>query len=383
MTYKSQNKFYINDSVLREKLIALNTHQHYKNRKLKCATYSNALVQPFKMHNGKFGGGVLTEKDEQIPNTGYHEHIHEKYPYNPSEVIQRHEAVLYIGCIYQCWGHLFTDCFAKLWYLQTDEYKHFSANGGKVIYITKDNKPLPQYVYDLFDIADVDLRPFEHITSHTRFENILIPDNSFYLQLELYERMFTDEYLSLIDNIRQKFVDCKGNYPEKLYLSRTKLCQDKRDYGEKQIERFMKKAGYTIFYPEQHTVAEQIDNIVHCSFLAATEGSVSLNSIFCQPNTELLVIKKGAYTNGYQAAVADAANLRVTYVDAYKSTYNNKLTPWVGPFFIYPNRNLQKSLGISGNHCLFFNMEWWRYIKDNNKISKLLKLIYRRFNSLL
>lgn len=45
----------------------------------------------------------------------------------------------------------------------------------------------------------------------------------------------------------------------------------------------MKKAGYTVIYPEHHTVTEQIDYMVHCRSLAATEGSVSLNSIFVNP----------------------------------------------------------------------------------------------------
>lgn len=292
MTYKSTNKFYIDNKPLKDKLVALTSNQHYRPRKLGCRCYDNALIQPFKIYDGVFGGGVLTLDNEIVPNTGYHEYIHQPYPFSEKDVTCRDEIVLYIGCIYQCWGHLFTDCFSKLWFLNSQDYTKMRENGIKVVYITKDNKPLSPFVYDLFDIAGVNLRDFEHISKHTRFNAVYVPDNSFYLMINPYERMFTDEYLQLLASIRSKYISRKGNYPEKIYLSRTKLGQDKRDYGEISVERFMKQAGYTVVYPEHHSVDEQIDMMVHCKHLAATEGSISLNSLFCQPGTELLVIKK-------------------------------------------------------------------------------------------
>jgi len=369
--YKSTNRFYIKDKSLLAKLQTLTSHEHYKNRELTCQEYPDAIIQPFLCKDGKFGGGVLDSNNNYVYNTGYHEFIHESYPYRENEVDIRRERVLYIGCIYQCWGHLFTDCFAKLWYLETNNYKQLQQEGIKVVYITKDNKPLPQYVFDLFDIAGFDLRPFEHITSHVRFDSVLVPDNSFYLQKEPYERMFTDEYLSLLARIRSNFADREGDYPEKIYLTRTKLCQDQRDYGEIEIEKYMERLGYTIIAPEQHSVEEQINLMVHCKSVVATEGSVSLTSVFCQPGTSLTVLKKGNYTNGYQAAVADAAMLSVTYVEANKSIFNNKITPWVGPFFIYPNKLFRSAVETDlGERCLIFNKEWIRYINDYNPLSR-------------
>lgn len=377
MAYKSKNTFYIDDEKLLERLLNLTMHHHYTPRKLECQLYNDALVQPFLIHKGKFGGGVLTSDGHQIFNTGYHEYIHEPYEFDTDKVKICHEKVIYIGCIYQCWGHLFTDGFAKLWYLETEECQQLIEGGVKVVYITKNNAPLASFVYELFDIAGVDLRKFEHVTEHIRFDGVYIPDNSFYLQLEPYERMFTAEYLSLIERICDKFISCGKDYPQKIYFSRTRLYQNKRDYGEKQIEKCMRKAGYTIVYPEQHTVKEQIIMLSHCKSFAATEGSVSLNSIFCQPCTKLLVIKKGAYTNGYQAAVADARSLDVTYVEGYKSSFNNKQTPWVGPFFIYPNKNICKALNLSYEKKLFLNKEWYRYIYDHNPLMKIVKKIIR------
>lgn len=378
--HKSTNSFFIQDSVLFEKLRTLTSHQHHKNKRLRCACYREALIEPFIVHKDKYGGGVLTEKNIMVQNSGVHEFINnEAYEYTEDEVAVRDENALYIGCLHSCWGHLFTDGFAKLWYLRTEECKNFINGGGKIVYTTVNNKPLPEYAYKLFEIAGVSLIDFEQIFEITRFKSIYIPDNCFYLQKEPFERMFTDEYLMLIDNIRMKYTNSSEDFPKKIYLSRTKNSKKHRDYGEIEIEKFMQKSGYTIIYPEDHTIDRQISFLANCEAVAATEGSISLNSVFCRPETELLVLKKGAYTNGYQAAVADAAQLSVKYVEANKSIYNNKSEPWAGPFYVLVNKQLRQAVGDIGGKKYYLHHKYWiKYNLYHNPISKFAKGIIRR-----
>lgn len=385
MEYKSRNRYLMAEGQVRERVVQATSFSHLSCTPLRCQTFEHALVQPYRVlrREAQNGGGVVDATGVFVPNTGYHFNAHQAYPYSPDEVEVCEEDVLYIGCIYEGWGHLFTDGFAKLWYLDTEECRQFLSEGGRIVYITKDNRPLQPHTCELFALADVDLKQFTHITSHTRFRSVRVPDDSFALQLQPKVcRIFTQEYCSLIAQIRQKFEVREGRYPEKVYLTRTKLGQQRRDYGEIAVERLFRKAGYEIISPERLSVEKQIDLMAHCKVFASTEGSISMMSVFCRPKTQVIVVKKTAHAYLYQAAVSDVPSLNVTYVEAYDARYCSRKEPWQGPFFIYPTKYLKEVLGMSGRSDIkWFNSEWYRYLKDYNPtIRRFITFVYPVFS---
>lgn len=384
MEYKSTNRYLMAEGNARERVVLTTSFSHFDTTVLACKRYEHALIQPYRVlrNETQNGGGVVDSQGRFVPNTGYHFNAHQAYSYSEEDVEYFEEDVLYIGCIYEGWGHLFTDGFAKLWYLGTEECQQFLSKGGRVVYITLNNRPLQSHTCELFKLANVDLTQFSHITNHTRFRFVSVPDDSFALQLQPKVcRIFTREYSNLIVQIRQKFEGHVGQYPEKIYFTRTRLGQRRRDYGELSVERLFRKAGYNVFSPEQLSVKRQIDLLSHCKSFAATEGSVSMMAIFCRPRTQVIVVKKTSHAYLYQAAVNDVTSLSVTYVEAYDDRYCSKKEPWQGPFFIYPTHYLKEALGLFGaSDVKWLNKEWYRYLKDYNPmIRRIITFVYPLF----
>ncbi|MEM6587456.1 MAG: glycosyltransferase 61 family protein [Pseudomonadota bacterium] len=71
---------------------------------------------------------------------------------------------------------------------------------------------------------------------------------------------------------------------DKIYISRTKLHKDDKLVDqETRIEDVMRKAGYDIFYPEQHSIAEQLSRYQTAKTIIGAEGSAFHLAPFAMP----------------------------------------------------------------------------------------------------
>lgn len=328
----------------------------YKN-KLNHITLSDAYIIPWNNTNKKSrGGGIVSKNREFHLSSAWHEGYSSGYKFDTSNVEYRNETVIYIGCLYHIWGHAITDNLKKIWYLyNTNQNK-------KLVYITVNNEPLPSYIYELFELAGIDLHKAEHITQITKFKEIINPDNSIININE--ERYFTKEFTQVINIIKSQ-VPTKNI--GKIYFTRTHLRQN-RDIGEVKIEKAFQKKGYTIIAPEEYSIKEQLSMLKGCTAFAATEGSISHSSIFCKPEIEVILLRKVDYINPYSCFINQMCSLNVTYIDIHHSTLSPKEYPWRGPFYLYITNGLSKYLGMYGIHLPYFlHLSWYEYrfkIKD-------------------
>ncbi|MEM7731153.1 MAG: glycosyltransferase 61 family protein [Pseudomonadota bacterium] len=71
---------------------------------------------------------------------------------------------------------------------------------------------------------------------------------------------------------------------DKVYISRTKLHKDDKLVDqEARIEDVMRKAGYDIFHPEQHSIAEQLSRYRTAKTIVGAEGSAFHLAPFAMP----------------------------------------------------------------------------------------------------
>lgn len=362
----------------RETLSQASVHR-FLDKPLGCKMYDKAFVLPSKdlWKDGKCFGGVVTKEGEFVESSAWHEGKRcDKYDFDPSKAKEDAGIVIYMGFYNSCWGHAITDNLKKLWYLKTEECKSLLKQGAKLIYLTIDNKPQPSYVKRLFELADADIDSFELVTEITRFDKIFVPDNSFIA--DNGQRYFTQPYVDSINLIKKNVSSTiKGNniYPEKIYFTRTHI-RSQRDWGEMSIERVFKNKGYHIIAPEEKTVEEQIAFLMNCTYFATTEGSISHNVVFCQPKTEVTIVRKCYDVNKYQMAVNEVSDVNVTYIDAHNSTKAPNEAPWVGPFFLYNNEQLLKWNGsFFINFPLWMRPIWWLYKnQDKNIVRRAMRL---------
>lgn len=343
--------------------------------------FDNAFVLPSKdlWKEGKCFGGVVTKEGDFVESSAWHEGKRcDKYEFNEADAIRRDETAIYMGFYNPCWGHAITDNLKKLWFLKTDKCKDLLSQGAKLIYLTIDNQLMPLYIYRLFALAGVDLTEFELITDLSLFARIVVPDNSFIA--DNGQRFFTQPYVDTIAKIKANAICQNKVYPEKVYFTRTQL-KSNRDIGEKSIEKVFRKKGFTVIAPEQHSVDEQIQMLMHCKSFAATEGSISHNAVFCEPGADVVIVRKCNDVNKYQMAVNEVADVNVTYIDAHHSTKAPKTAPWVGPFYLFTNINLYHFFNIRNLTLPYFaKVSWWRYCWEDSFLYRKMKRIIAILN---
>lgn len=333
-------------------------------RELSYLSLNHAYILPCKnsWKDGKLLGGVVDCNMNFIMSSAWHEGIHrcDKYDFEPSNARYYDETVIYMGFLTTCWGHAITDNLKKLWFLDTEECKNLLHNGAKLVYMTTDNTPMPQYVHRLFQLADSDLNKMNQITELSCYKRIIIPDNSF-IANEGY-RYWTNEYRKTVHRIIKNTCPLvNARHIQKIYFTRTGI-KGHRDIGEHVLENVFKKEGYHIISPETLTPDEQIQLLQCCTHFAATEGSISHNAVFCRPGTVVTIIRKCNNINQYQLAINDIADVVVKYVDANKSCLAPKLQPWAGPFYMCITSELERYVGHYIPHIpLWLRPSWYRY----------------------
>lgn len=335
---------YIDDIIIEshEKTCSIN---HFSNRQMGKTTICNGYILPYKGPiNDKTSGGVIDSNGTYIDSSGLHENNGCGYDISKCDINTQHKTAIYLGTWFPIWGHCITDNLKKLWYLQSEECKKLLREGAELVYtiIMDDRFSLPANFYCLLEKLNINVSVIKQITGITQYDKIIIPDNSIYRVNE--NILYTKEFVSTIQQTRQS-TTLPNNY-NKVYFSRSRYKNGKFDIGEKRIEDVFKYLGYKIIYPEKLSLDKQLSILNNCSHFAATEGSISHNSIFCKEGTEVCIIRKGTYINNYQMMINQMNNLNVTYIDAHLSIFTDPQKVWDGPFFLYLNNNLLRFAGI-------------------------------------
>lgn len=320
-----------------------------------CPRFLNeALLLPHRITEKGNVGGVVDSEGHFVIGSGWKENDEGVYDYDEANVVMDDAVAIYIGLFNPTWGHVITDGLKKLWYLHTDECKKLIANGAKVLYSTVFGEPFPEYERRIFELAvGKDVEDFVLVTEPTRFRTLVVPDNSIYLANgNLY---FTKEYVQMIHLIQSRTKQPVENLPKKIYFTRCGLVKYEQEMGELSIMRLFHRLGYAIYAPERLSVDEQIALLKNCEEFVATEGSISHSSIFCKPNTKIVLLRKFDYFNKYSFLINEAAQLDVTYIDVHKTSARVKSDHW-GPYYLYIGWNLVRWT----KKCLFFLPYWLR-----------------------
>ena len=349
---------------------------HKFEKQLGCRMYKNAYVAPYFKWD-KSIGCVIDEFGHVVKDSECEEWKEDESFYNINEAATENKRVIYLGFLVTVFGHSFTDDLRKLWFLHTDECKRLVADGWKLVFTTSWNRPIPDCLTTVFQLAGFDISCAEHIMSITRFDQVCVPENS--LIADECGRKCCPEYRKAIETIRSTVPNTDERF-SKLYFTRSRFSHgSKKEYGEKAIERVFKNHGYTIVVPEDYSIVEQIQMVQNCDCFAATEGSVAHLSLFCRPGTQVTIINKANYLNFHQVMINEYADLNVTYIEAHHSSNVDLLHPWWGPFYLCVNGFLERYFRHPILHLPYWALpSYWEYSRSivyriYNRIRKIVK----------
>ena len=349
----------------REEIISAFDKDYFLEKKLSSPIYENAVVMPVRLsvninNETTMGGGINDCNGVFIDGTNVQTGTEVGYKYEDSKYLP--DDVVYIGMMHPCYGHMITDCLAKLWYLQTDEYK---LSNKPLLYLTM--APLKKWQYEILELAGINLNLLITVNEVTRFKSIIIPDNS-QIRVKGGEHFWTEKFRSTIDLIiHNALIHETINNKKKIYLTRTKWNRVYDDYGEDMIEPLFKKVGYSVYSPEKFSISKQIAIMQGADELVSTDCSAAHNAIFMKPGSKMVLLRKGLYVNYYSTMIHQMYNLDTVIIDCSMSIFNrNGKFAYAGPFFIYPNYNLCRYLDIQRKELPY------------NKLRNYMKGIWRR-----
>lgn len=302
-------------------------------------------------------GGVVDNRrifvqESAIDNTGSFIRIDGGYVFDEYTDEYYETPIIYLGYFFRHWGHFLMDCTTRMWILLEEAYKDY-----KVAFPNHPENILDGNYNRFLELLDVNEERIIPITKPSRFHTIIIPTEA---RLQPQNR-HTNEWYSIFDMVSKGAVYDKSCIPSKVYFSRSKF--GKPELGEKEIEENFRRNGYTIVYPEELTLDDQIGIFQYADEVVSSNSSICMNVVFARKGLKWTVINKYSAVHNNFSELRYEKNLDLTYVDAYSDKLN-----------IYGN--------IIGSlpYLVSFNDNMVRLFEDNNLRYKRSECIYRFTN---
>ena len=335
---------------------------HLRNSKLEAGVYSNSYILPYNLCRTPCLGGVTLGGGRYVKDSTWTEWDDlTAYDFNQDNVEFVERNAIYIGVMMSIFGHTITDNLKKLWFLQSEDGKKLLEGETDILYITYMAQTLPPQVFEILQYAGVDIKKLKLIDKPTKYRAVYVPGNSMIskeIKKNVGEKYYTIDFretvLHMLDTIPKVNIEGEG----RIYLFRTAF-RNRRDYGEKRIERLFSKAGYRIVYPEKHPFAEQVALMQYAKEVVATEGSVSHMAMFSKPMTKWVILKKIDWENPYQLCINEMSKLDVAYLDANHSIPIE--CGWEGPFYLSPTKAVCNYLHVDMSDHYLLRLDYYGY----------------------
>jgi hypothetical protein len=283
------------------------------------------------------------------------------------------EKAVFLGSWYNVWGHLLTDALSKLWFLLEEDY--LFLNSCPILYCASGQ--LPSQFIEILDALGIKDRCVRveapicvedcYIPDDSVFSVPFLPDNNSFSCYDADQKgaMFcTHHYVELKNYIISLFLP---SIHEEVPTIQKKVFFTPGDslkmQGLDRIEKAFSKAGFIIYKPWQHSLADQINICQSCSVFASVEGSVSFNVLFLPNDVDVVLIRKLPFIVPYQVMINSISSGNITYIDAHMSLFVDKNAPYIGPFLLYCNSNLCRYMYDSFCVKLTPKIRWVDFIR--------------------
>ncbi|MCP1659291.1 glycosyltransferase family 61 protein [Neisseria perflava] len=315
-------------------------HRYFaEHQPLSAQTIANGIILPLLKTElpalkAVYEGGVCDSQFNFI--AGYKRNNTEKArnyecvrAYTPSAqttILNSDEDVIWGGIAYSHFGHFITDTFARLWWVIRNQ-----AFDKKIIFV-KNRAFNHENFMPFFRMMGINPDNIVFLDKPTRFKSITIPDQSFYF-FSNYHREFTVPY----EAIRQSVQPAEH---KKIYLSRTRLARQDC-VNEEYFENFYRERGYTIVYPEQLSLAEQIALISGADEVVCTLGTLSHLALFAKSQTRFVILlRTREKLNVTQILINQANDIHAVFVDVTCNFLPSRYTAYC--FYIGPNHTWKR-----------------------------------------
>ncbi len=313
---------------------------YFSDRKLHFRIIENGTILPHKQLPDTVGfGGIVDGRGNFIEESFIHPEA--GHAYTPAEKIEQSPlTVIYLGMLVQIWGHCLTDNIKRVWFLKSDVYKKYFKN-YPIVYVPMWAGIIPPFA-KLLEILEVDVKNLYPIFKPTQFQNIVLPDESFFPEMGGgTAKLCTQEYIDTVEQIRSFALKNYAPLSQKNFY----FFHGRNQIGEERIAEYFKSKNYDVIRPEVLPLEEQLNILANCENFASSLGSVAHNTLFVKDNSNALFFPRVPLEknlNDYQNTINQIRNLNVAYVDISLSIF---ATGGNGTYCYIINEQLKKFFG--------------------------------------
>lgn len=186
---------------------------------------------------------------------------------------------------------------------------------------------IPQYV-ELLSYFNTDNRqiiPVEKeiiykvsMLYHISCPNIIPPNFKNITQIQAKHNLYAIESLFFIRNKLLKLASTNPSL-KRIFISR-KNASGRRVYNEGEVYTLLKKYDFSIFYPEEHSLLEQVAIFKNAEFIVGATGAAFTNLLFCNDNCKVICLTNYNINISIFCTIARLLNVNMIYL------YDTKLT---------------------------------------------------------
>lgn len=327
----------------------VNWEREFEKREVSFSIHSNAIVLPCRKGVNLFGqGGVIDENTHPLESSFIHVESRlffgGSYKFDDKNIDFIDDEIIYLGYINNHWGHFLMNFSTRLWYIiyHCQEKK----SSYKFLYIINENSELILHdnIVRFFELLGINQNQICFVNKVCKVRSLIIPMESY-----VPGRYYSDAYKSIFSYVTRKVLDEKRykrteltNNRINVYFSRRLFCKtSKKDIGVDIIDDLFNANNYTIVYPEQESLDNQIFYVANSSVFACISGTIVHNLLFrISSGLSVYVFNK---LNMYERMILDTFKIMgidPIFIDSYVMKYPVRVG--YGPFLITDTNCLQR-----------------------------------------
>lgn len=254
---------------------------------------------------------------------------------------------VFLGNAYHHFGHFMIEHLNRAWGLEKCPKKNV-----KYVFVDNKNIGAKSWLFDFMEMLEIKRDDVLILNESMRFRRIFVPTQSYNISGKWSGREFVIPFDKMRENVHANKVW------NKVYVSRAKLPENMRTYGEEVVQRIFEKNGFHVIYPETLPLAQQVAIIGNCRELAGCAGTALHLALFMKPGGRVIQLNRTTAVKGsadLQCSICQMKGLSFDVISAsvekFKSNHGGAHAPQI--------------IGINENVKKFFDDNGFEYTADD------------------
>jgi capsular polysaccharide biosynthesis protein len=191
----------------------------------------------------------------------------------------------FAGAAFGHFGHFLLEGLSRWWFLALLP----ESVRAQLRFVLYDDRPLPPWQLEMLECLGVAADRLLYLTEPMRFERMIVPSMAYHLH-----RGAASAQHDTWERIGRAFD--RGRGPARVYLSRSHHGRNHVLVNEEQVEHRFQAYGFTVLYPEEMSISDQLAAVRHARLIAGSAGSAMYLSAFARRGVRKLIISPRYFT---------------------------------------------------------------------------------------